>query len=97
VHARFMNGRLEPVGPLDLTEEAEVAVTIFEFPGRKNRDVSCRAAGAWKGTIVAEDLIRDIYADRLLGTKPEPNITTLPRRREGSRRRTIYCAVADTS
>lgn len=74
VRARFVNGRLEPAGPLDLTEGAEVTVTILEFPGRRNRDASCRAAGLWKGTIVAEDLIRNIYADRLLSTRPEPRL-----------------------
>ena len=74
MRARFVNGRLEPAGPLDLAEGAEVTVTILEFPGRKNRDVSCRAAGAWKGTILAEDLIRNIYADRLLSTRPGPRL-----------------------
>lgn len=74
VRARFVNGWLEPIERLDLTEGAEVTVTILEFPGRKDRDVSCRAAGAWKGTIAAEDLIRNIYADRLLSTRLEPRL-----------------------
>ena len=29
-------------------------------------------AGAWKGTIDAEKLKRDIYSDRLVQTRPEP-------------------------
>lgn len=74
VRARFVKGRLEPAVPLDLAEGVEVTVTILEFPGRRDRDVSCRAAGAWKGTIAAEDLIRNIYADRLLSTRSEPTL-----------------------
>jgi predicted DNA-binding antitoxin AbrB/MazE fold protein len=74
IRARFVKGRLEPAAPLDLAEGAEVTITVLEFPGRKNPDVSCRAAGAWRGTIAAEDLIRNIYADRLLSTRPEPRL-----------------------
>lgn len=74
VRARFVNGRLVPADRLDLPEGKEVTVTILEIPGRKDREVSCRAAGAWKGTIVAEDLIRNIYADRLLSARPEPRL-----------------------
>ena len=74
VRARFVNGRLVPADRLDLPEGKEVTVTILEIPGRKDREVSCRAAGAWKGTIVAEDLIRNIYADRFLSARPEPRL-----------------------
>jgi len=33
-----------------------------------------RAAGAWKETVDAEALIRDIYASRVLATRPEPRL-----------------------
>lgn len=72
VRTRFVNGRLEPADRLDLPEGKEVMVSILDIPGRKDREASCRAAGAWRGTIAAEDLIRNIYADRLLSTRPEP-------------------------
>jgi len=74
VRARFVNGRLEPAGRLDLPEGEEVMVTILEIPRRKDREASRRAAGAWKGTIAAEELIRNIYADRLLSARPEPRL-----------------------
>lgn len=74
VGARFVNGRLEPTTRLDLPEGAEVTVTILEIPGPKNGEASRRAAGAWRGTNRAEELIRNIYSDRLLSTRPEPRL-----------------------
>ena len=78
VRARFVNGRLEPADPLDLPEGAEVIITIGELPVSKDDPKAIerfrRAAGSWKGTIDAEGLIRNIYADRLLNTRPEPKL-----------------------
>ena len=33
-----------------------------------------RSAGGWKGLIDAEELKRNIYADRLISTRPEPRL-----------------------
>ena len=35
-----------------------------------------RSAGGWKGTIDADELIKNIYADRLISTRPEPRLTS---------------------
>jgi hypothetical protein len=32
------------------------------------------SAGGWKGLIDAEELKRNIYADRLISTRPEPKL-----------------------
>lgn len=75
VRARFVNGRLEPADRLDLPEGAEVTVTIVEIAGLKDREGrSRRAAGGWEGIIDANELIRNIYADRLISTRPEPKL-----------------------
>jgi hypothetical protein len=74
IRARFVNGRLETASPSDLAAGEEVTVTILDFPGREDPERSRRSAGAWKGTIGAEELIHDIYADRLLSTRPEPRL-----------------------
>ena len=75
VRARFVNGRLEPADHLDLPEGAEVTITIVELAGLKDREERFRrAAGSWRGIIDAEELIRNIYADRLLNTRPEPKL-----------------------
>jgi hypothetical protein len=47
-------------------------VTIMNVPLKTKEDVFERAAGAWKGTINAKKLIKDIYEDRLLSTRKKP-------------------------
>jgi len=41
-----------------------------EMSGREN-DSFERSAGSWAGLIDGEELIRNIYADRLISTRPE--------------------------
>ena len=51
-----------------LKEGKEVLITVKE-PDSEDRFL--KAAGGWKGTIDCEKLIKDIYEDRLLKTRPE--------------------------
>jgi len=74
IRARVKGGVLEPLDKVDLPEGKEVLVTIRLIPGQGNRSAFRRAFGKWKGTIDAEALIRNIYADRLLSTRPEPKL-----------------------
>ena len=74
IRARVKHGILEPVEKVDLPEGEEVTVTIEELPAVLDREAFLRSAGGWKGTIDAEALIRNIYADRLLSTRPEPRL-----------------------
>ena len=37
----------------------------------RGEDSFKRSAGSWKGLIEGEELIRNIYADRLVSTRPE--------------------------
>ena len=74
VRARFREGRFEPLEAVDLPEGCDVMLTIVEAPAGPDFAVFRRAAGAWKGTLDAEALIRDIYADRVLATRPEPHL-----------------------
>ena len=74
IRARVKNGVLEPLENLDLPEGEEVTVTIQELPSKRDLEVSRRAAGGWRGTVDAEALIRNIYADRVLTTRPEPRL-----------------------
>jgi hypothetical protein len=51
-------------------------VTLLAVPSREDREAFRAAAGAWKGTIDAEALIRNLDNDRLLSTRPEtPSMT----------------------
>jgi predicted DNA-binding antitoxin AbrB/MazE fold protein len=74
IRARVNKGVLEPLEKVDLPEGGEVLVTIIRVATRGNRDAFRRAFGRWKGTIDADALIRNIYADRLISTRPEPKL-----------------------
>jgi predicted DNA-binding antitoxin AbrB/MazE fold protein len=74
IRARVKGGVLEPLEKLDLPEGKEVLVTVVAVPARCDREAFRRSFGSWKGTIDADKLIRDIYADRLVSTRPEPKL-----------------------
>lgn len=74
IRARMKGGMLEPLETLDLPEGKEVTVTILDVPSETDVKAFRRAAGGWKGTIDAEALITNIYADRLIATRPEPRV-----------------------
>ena len=74
IHVRVKGGVLEPLEKLDLPEGKEVLVTIIRASPQGNRDAFRRAFGKWKGTIDADKLIRNIYADRQISTRPEPKL-----------------------
>jgi len=72
IRARVRHGVLEPIEKLELPEGKEVTVTILDVPGGSDAEAFRRSAGGWKGTIDAAKLIRDIYAGRLVRTRPRP-------------------------
>ena len=74
IRARVKGGVLEPLEKLDLAENQEVTLTIVSIPSAPDAEAFQRAAGAWKGTLDAEELIRNIYADRLASTRPAPQL-----------------------
>ncbi len=74
VRARIHRGNLVPREKLNLAEGKEVEVTISEVPSEEDFEKSRRAAGGWKGLVDAEKLIRDIYRDRLVRTRPRPRL-----------------------
>ena len=74
IRVRIRGGMLEPLEKIDLPEGKEILVTILDVPAERDFEAFRRAAGGWKGTIDAEALIRNIYADRLVSTRPEPRL-----------------------
>ena len=73
--ARFSHGVLKPLDAVDLKEGEEVNVIISERPKGKGMIEALRAsAGGWKDLIDAEELKRNIYADRLISTRPGPKL-----------------------
>lgn len=74
IRARVHRGVLEPLEKIDLPEGKEVTITILDMPTERDVEASRRAAGGWRGLVDAEALIRNIYADRLISTRPEPRL-----------------------
>ena len=74
IRARVRGGRLEPVEGVDLPEGKEVTITIVRVSTEGSGDAFERAAGGWKGLIDAEELITNIYRDRLVSTRPIPRL-----------------------
>ena len=74
IRARVKNGALEPLEKVDLPEGKEVTLTILRIPSGFDFEAFTRSAGGWKGTLDAEALIRNIYANRLVSTRPAPHL-----------------------
>ena len=74
IRARFKGGVLEPLENVELPEGAEVTVTIDKEPSAEDVEAFRRAAGSWRGKVDGETLIRNIYADRLISTRPKPEL-----------------------
>lgn len=75
IRVRFSHGLIKPLEKVEFLEGEEFTVTIHEIhekPKRKFfRDALKATAGGWKNLIDAEELKRNIYADRLVSTRPE--------------------------
>ncbi len=74
IRARFKGGVLEPMEGIDLPEGEEVTITITKQPSAEDVEAFRRAAGSWRGKVDAEELIRNIYADRLISIRPKPGL-----------------------
>ena len=75
IRARFSKGVFEPLETIILKEGEEVKLTIAERSKGKGMIAALRAsAGGWKDLIDGENLKRNIYADRLIVTRPEPRL-----------------------
>lgn len=75
IRAKFSKGVIEPLEKVDLEEGEELTIIISERVKGKGMLEALRAsADAWKGLVDAEELKRNIYADRLINTRPEPRL-----------------------
>jgi len=73
IRARYSKGLIEPLEKLGIEEGKEIVVTIKEtLP--KEKDAFERSAGAWKGTLDAEKLIRDIYSNRSIKSRAKVSL-----------------------
>ena len=73
IRARFPHGMLEPLDRIEANEGEVLTITIIRLPTASAGGLE-RSVGAWKGLIDAEALKRNIYAERLISTRPEPRL-----------------------
>jgi len=68
--AKFHNGLIQPLEPIDLAEDMEVVVTVSEglYPATSNGTLA--SAGAWKDLLDCEQFEEQIYRNRTLNSRP---------------------------
>jgi predicted DNA-binding antitoxin AbrB/MazE fold protein len=74
IRAKFSKGVIKPLEKVDIEEGKEIAVTITEVPLKPKKDAFEKSAGAWKDLIDCDELIKNIYNDHLISTRPEVNL-----------------------
>ena len=75
IRARFSKGVIEPLEKVDLEEGKEIDVIIFSISkGKRILEVLRSTAGGWRNLIDAEELERNMYADRLISNRPTPKL-----------------------
>ena len=77
IKVKFTKGNLEPMEQLDIKEGSELFITLDIEDSSSDDDQFDRfksAIGAWKGTHDPEELLRNIYSDRLTGSRVEPKM-----------------------
>mgnify|MGYP001596120731 FL=1 len=70
IRAKFSKGVIKPLEKVDIKEGTEITVTIIEIPKKGEGDPLDTTFGGWADTINCEELKKNIYADRLINTRP---------------------------
>lgn len=74
IRARITRDGLEFLDRVKLPINKEVMITILGVPVSRSTAAFRRSAGAWRGTVKADSLIRNIYNDRLVTTRAKPRL-----------------------
>lgn len=75
VKARFCNGVIVPLEPLELEEGAELRITVTLKPilsEEEGREALRKAAGGWVGLGDGEAMKRELYRAKMLGSGLDP-------------------------
>ena len=74
IRARYRNGLIEPLEVIDLSDGAEITVTLEEISpslsAEERRGRFLASAGSWKD-ILDEKFLDEIYRQRSLRNRPE--------------------------
>jgi predicted DNA-binding antitoxin AbrB/MazE fold protein len=72
VRARYCEGKLELLEPLEIEEGTEVTVTVNgPEPSPAAIDPITASSGGWKDPLDCEQFEKDVYESRLIQTRPE--------------------------
>lgn len=72
IKAKFSHGSFTPLDPppADLVHEGDEVLLAISPITPAVGSIIRETAGAWRGLVDAEDMKRNIYADRLVSTRP---------------------------
>jgi predicted DNA-binding antitoxin AbrB/MazE fold protein len=68
--ARYKNGIIEPLEKIEIKEGSEITIALLEQNEVDPKGL-IRSFGGWKNTVDCDELIKNIYADRQISTRPE--------------------------
>lgn len=71
IKAIFSKGMIKPLEKIKIPEGKEITITIMDISEESAETAFKRAAGKWKRTINTDELIANIYTDRLILSRPE--------------------------
>lgn len=75
IKARFTDGAIVPLEPLNIEEGTELSVAIDLTPRltyAERLEITKSAAGGWKGLHDPEELKRTLYEARITGSRERP-------------------------
>ena len=75
IKAKYTDGALVPLMPLDLEEGAAVTLSVEsvdELSLEERIEITKAAAGKWKGLHDPEEFIRRVYESRRAGSRVKP-------------------------
>jgi len=71
VKARYHQGKIEPLEPLELEEGDELVVTVTRQESHgADQEGTTPTFGAWKDLLDCEQFEKDVYESRLIRTRP---------------------------
>jgi predicted DNA-binding antitoxin AbrB/MazE fold protein len=75
VRAKVYKGMIEPLEKTDIKEGEEIIISISKAPSKRAKKSFLNAlrktAGAWKYLVDCDELVKNIYNDRLITTRSE--------------------------
>ncbi|PKB80004.1 MAG: hypothetical protein BZY88_10470 [SAR202 cluster bacterium Io17-Chloro-G9] len=70
IRARFSGGKIELLEKLELEEGDEIFITVRKAPSpAAAKDAFARAAGAWKGLLDTDSLLKDLKKSREINSR----------------------------